>query len=94
MWELKKCWLDEKRNEWMNEYSLLCKSSGRKHLMTSNQSGIFIKNLLLLVPFAATCLDLKVIILCEGRQSQISYDITYILNLKKNDPMNLFTKQK
>ena len=67
----------------MNEYFLLYKSSGRKHLMTSNQSRSFMKNLLLLVPFAATWLDLEFIILTEGRQSQISYDITYILNLKK-----------
>ena len=64
----------------MNEYFLLYKSSGRKHLMTSNQSRSFIKNLLLLIP---TWLDLEVIILSEERQSQISYDITYILNLKK-----------
>ena len=64
----------------MNEYFLLYKSSGRKHLMTSNQSRRFINNLLLLIP---TWLDLEVIILSEERQSQISYDITYILNLKK-----------
>ena len=32
--------------------------------------------------FAATWMDLKIIILSEGSQRQISYDITYMWNLK------------
>ena len=34
-----------------------------------------------LIPYAATWMDLEIIILAEERQ--ISYDITYMLNLKK-----------
>ena len=30
----------------------------------------------------------------SDRETQVSYDITYKQNLKKNDKMNLFTKQK
>ena len=36
----------------------------------------------------------KAVILNEGRQENISYDVTYIWNLKKMAQMNLFTKQK
>ena len=36
-----------------------------------------------IMPFAATWLDLGIIILSEVRQRQISYDITYMWNLKK-----------
>ena len=36
-----------------------------------------------IIPFAATWMDLEIIILSEGRERQISYDITYIWNLKK-----------
>ena len=47
------------------------------------------------MPFAATWIDLEFIILSEvTRQRQISYDITYMWNLKKMIQMNLFTKQK
>ena len=46
------------------------------------------------MPFAATCMDLEIIILSEGRQRQILYDITYMQNLKKLIQMNLFAKQK
>ena len=35
-----------------------------------------------IMPFAATCMDLEIIILSEVSQRQISYDITYICNLK------------
>ena len=35
-----------------------------------------------IMPFAATCMDLEVIILSEVSQRQISYDITYMCNLK------------
>ena len=46
------------------------------------------------MPFAATGLDLEIIILSEVRRKrQISYDIAYKQNLKKIQ-MNLFTKQK
>ena len=48
------------------------------------------------MPFAATWMDLEIIILSEVKQDrkrQISYDIAYMWNLKKLQ-MNLFTKQK
>ena len=35
-----------------------------------------------IIPFAATWMDLKVIILSEVSQRQISYDITYVWNVK------------
>ena len=47
-----------------------------------------------IMPFAATWMNLEIIILTEVRQRQISYDITYMGNLKKMIQMNLFTKQK
>ena len=34
------------------------------------------------MPFAATWMDLEIIIQSEVSQRQISYDITYMLNLK------------
>ena len=46
--------------------------------------------------FAATCIDLKPIILSEvSQKSEVSYDIAYMWNLKKKKiiQMNLFTKQ-
>ena len=49
------------------------------------------------MPFAATWMDLELIILCEvksERERQISYNIAYIWNLRKRIQMNLFTKQK
>ena len=48
------------------------------------------------MPFAATWMDLETVILSEVRQTEryISYDITYMWNLKKMVQMNLFTKQK
>ena len=47
-----------------------------------------------IMPFAATWMDLEMIILSEVSQRQMSYDITYKWNLKKMIQMNLFTKQK
>ena len=50
-----------------------------------------------IMPFAATWMDLEIIILCEvksERERQISYNIAYIWNLRKRIQMNLFTKQK
>ena len=35
------------------------------------------------MPFAATWMDLEIIILSEDRERQISYDIPYMRNLKK-----------
>ena len=47
------------------------------------------------MPFAATGMDLEFIPLSEVRQRQISYDTTYMWNLKnKMIQLNLFTKQK
>ena len=49
------------------------------------------------MPFAATWMDLEIVIQSEvksGRESEISQVITYMWNLKKIIKMNLFTKQK
>ena len=35
-----------------------------------------------IMPFAATCMDLEIIMLSEVSQRQIPYDITYMYNLK------------
>ena len=35
-----------------------------------------------IMPFAATWMDLEIVILSEASQRQISYDITYMWNLK------------
>ena len=45
----------------------------------------------LIMPFAATWMDLEIIILSEVNQRQISYDITYMCNLK-NDTNELIYK--
>ena len=47
-----------------------------------------------IMPFAATWMDLEIIILNEVSRRQILYDVTYMWNLKKKIQMNLFTKQK
>ena len=44
------------------------------------------------MPFAATWMDLEIIILSEVRQRQILYDITYMWNLIKMIQKNSFTK--
>ena len=44
-----------------------------------------------ILPFAATWMDLEIIILNEGRQRQLPYDITYAWNQIK---MTLSIKQK
>ena len=46
-----------------------------------------------IMPFAATWMDLEIIILNEVSQRQISYDITYLWNLK-NDTNELIYKTK
>ena len=46
-----------------------------------------------IMSFAATWMDLQMIILREDKERQISY-ITYMWNLKKMIQMNLFTEQK
>ena len=46
-----------------------------------------------IMPFAATWMDLEILILSEVSQRQISYDITYVES-KKMIQMNLCTKQK
>ena len=47
-----------------------------------------------IMSFAATWMDLEMIILHEVRQRQMPNDITYIWNLKYMTQMNLLTKQK
>ena len=50
-----------------------------------------------IMTFAATWVDLEIIILSEvksDRDRQLSYDITYMWDLKKMIQMNLFRKQK
>ena len=44
------------------------------------------------MPFAATWMDLEIIIKKYVRERQTSYDITYIQNLKKNDINELIYK--
>ena len=45
------------------------------------------------MPFSATWMDIEIIILSELRERQISYDITYMLNVKY-DTVNIYMKQK
>ena len=45
-----------------------------------------------IMPFAATWMDLEIITLSEVSQRQISYDITYMRNLQKNDTNELIYK--
>ena len=47
-----------------------------------------------IMPFATTWMDLEIVLLSEVRERQISYDITYMWNLKILAQMNLITKQK
>ena len=42
-----------------------------------------------ILPFTATWMNLEIIILSEVRERQISYDITYMWNQKKNDANEL-----
>ena len=48
------------------------------------------------MPFAATWMDLEIVILSKVSQTQKDkyHDIAYMWNLKKGVQMNLFTKQK
>ena len=45
-----------------------------------------------ITPFVATWMDLNIIILSEDRERQVSYDIAYTRNLKKNDTNELIYK--
>ena len=44
--------------------------------------------------FTATLMDVEIVMLSEGREGEILYDILYMQNLKGNDTNELFTKQK
>ena len=46
-----------------------------------------------MMPFTATWTDLDITILSEVSQSQLSYDLTYMWNLKIILQMNLFIKK-
>ena len=46
------------------------------------------------MPFAATWIDLEIIIVSEVSQRQISHDITYMWNFTKMIQSKLYTKQK
>ena len=53
------------------------------HIYTMEYYSAIKKNEIM--SFAATWMDLGIVILSEVRQRQISYDITYMWNLKKVD---------
>ena len=53
-----------------------------------------IKKKEIISPFAATWMNLEIIILSEVRKRQISYDIAYMWNLKKNETNELIYKTK
>ena len=50
------------------------------HMYTSDYHSAINKNKIM--PFSVTWMDLEIIILSESRKRKISYDITYMGNLK------------
>ena len=44
------------------------------------------------MPFAATWMDIEIVILSEVREREISYDNPYMRNLKRNDTNELIYK--
>ena len=46
------------------------------------------------MPFAATWMDLEIIMLSQVRERQISYEITNMCNLIKNDANNLQNRNR
>ena len=80
-WKQPKCALTD---EWIKK---------RWYMYTMEYYSAIKKNKI--IPLAATWMDLEIIILSKSdRERQVSYDITYMWNLKKKIQMNLFTKQK
>ena len=45
-----------------------------------------------IMPFAVTWVDLESVTLCEVREGEISYDVPYVLNLRRNDTNELIYK--
>ena len=43
-----------------------------------------------ILPFATTWMDLEIVILSEASQRQISYDITYMWNLKYDTNQHIY----
>ena len=69
MWKQPKC---PSTDEWIKKMW---------HIYTMEYYSAIKKNEIM--PFAATWMDLEIIILSEVSQRQISYDIIYMWNLKK-----------
>ena len=70
-------------NRWLDE---------RRGVCTHTHSGMLDIKKNEIMPFVATWMDLEIIILSAVRERQISYAITYMWNLKKNDTNELIYK--
>ena len=54
------------------------------HTHTHTHNGTLLSHKKEILPFAATWMDLEIIILSEVRETQILHDITYMWHLKNN----------
>ena len=78
-WKQSKCsWTEEWIKMWYI-YTMECYSATKKNEI---------------MPFATTWMDLEIVILSEmsDREREISYDITYMWNIKRNDINELIYK--